>query len=235
MAIGEAITKVQTVFKGVFNLPETFATDGSQFDALVEEGRSYDAGSLSFTVIGTPGHTPACVTYQIGDAIFTGDALFMPDSGTGRCDFPAGSAEDLYTSIRKLYELPDDTRVFVGHDYQPGGRDVAWETTIGASKAANIQLKGETSRKDFVGFRNQRDAGLAAPRLLFQSVQVNVDAGRLPGAEAQRAGLPEDAVERLQGLMLTKALLRDPVLSQLPPEGRAAHAEGLSGLPLSPT
>jgi glyoxylase-like metal-dependent hydrolase (beta-lactamase superfamily II) len=140
-----------------------------------------EAGSLKVGVIATPGHTPACVTYHIDDAIFTGDALFMDDYGTGRCDFPRGSASALYESVHdKLYALPDETRVFVGHDYQPGGRDVAWETTIAKSKANNPQLKAETSKDEFVKFREARDATLNAPRLLYQSVQVNVDAGHLP-------------------------------------------------------
>ncbi len=181
IAIGENIRLVQETFKQVFNLPPTFATDGSQFDRLLEDGETLKAGSLNIEVIATPGHTPACVTYKVDDAIFTGDALFMPDFGTGRCDFPRGSAEDLYTSITtKLYTLPDTTRVFVGHDYQPNGRALAFETTIGASKATNVQLKGETTREDFVKFRTERDETLAAPVLLFQSVQINVDAGRLP-------------------------------------------------------
>ena len=135
-------------------------------------------------VIATPGHTPACVTYRIDDALFTGDALFMDDYGTGRCDFPKGSAEDLYDSIQKLYAFPDETRVFPGHDYQPGGRELRWETTIGASKENNPQLKGDTSREQFVRFRTERDATLSAPRLLLQSVQVNVNAGRLPEKRA---------------------------------------------------
>jgi glyoxylase-like metal-dependent hydrolase (beta-lactamase superfamily II) len=133
-------------------------------------------------VLATPGHTPACVTFQVGDAIFTGDALFMPDYGTGRCDFPKGSAAALYRSIRSLYTLPDETRVFVGHDYQPGGRPVAWETTIGASKRENIQLRADTSEADYVRFRTERDAKLAPPNLIFQSIQCNIDAGRLPPA-----------------------------------------------------
>lgn len=181
VAIGEHIKVVQETFKGIFDLPQEFATDGSQFDQLVREGETLQAGSIPVEVIETPGHTPACVTYKIGDALFTGDALFMDDYGTGRCDFPKGSAEALYDSIRKLYALPDDTRVFVGHDYQPGGREVKWETTIGKSKANNPQLKGDTSREEFVRFRTERDAKLSAPRLLFQSVQVNVDAGHIPG------------------------------------------------------
>jgi len=179
--IGENIRVVQETFKTVFDLPADFATDGSQFDLLLADGQVLEAGSLKIKTIATPGHTPACVTYQIEDAVFTGDALFMDDYGTGRCDFPMGSADDLYTSVHdKLYALPDETRVFVGHDYQPGGREVKWQTTIGASKTNNPQLKGNTSREEFVKMRTERDATLAAPRLLYASVQVNVDAGRLP-------------------------------------------------------
>lgn len=180
LAIGEKITVVQGVFKDVFDLPDDFPTNGSQFDRLLSDGEVVKAGSLSFEVINTPGHTPACVSYHVGDAVFTGDALFMPDMGTGRCDFPAGSAEDLYESIQRLYTLPDATRVFVGHDYQPGGRELAWQSTIGEEKAKNVQLTAETSKEEFVEFRTKRDATLDAPRLLFQSVQVNVDAGALP-------------------------------------------------------
>jgi len=179
VVIGEKIRVVQETFKGVFDLP-SLPTDGSQFDRLVKDGETLAAGSVNVGVIATPGHTPACVTYQIGDSIFTGDALFMDDYGTGRCDFPMGSASDLYDSIQKLYALPDATRVFVGHDYQPGGREVKWETTIGASKKNNPQLDAETAKGDFVAMREARDKTLAAPRLLFQSVQVNIDAGQLP-------------------------------------------------------
>ena len=136
-------------------------------------------------MLATPGHTPACVSYQIDDAVFTGDALFIEDYGTGRCDFPSGSADALYTSVHeRLYALPDATRVFVGHDYQPNGRVLRCETTIGASKESNIQLRASTSREDFVRRRSERDAKLAAPRLLFPSVQVNIDAGRLPRPHA---------------------------------------------------
>jgi glyoxylase-like metal-dependent hydrolase (beta-lactamase superfamily II) len=185
VAIGERITRVQEVFKTVFDLPPDFPTDGRQFDRLLKEGERFSAGTLAFEVLFTPGHTPACASYRIGDAVFTGDALFMPDSGTGRCDFPGGSAEDLYRSLTgRLYALPDDTRVFVGHDYQPGGREVRWQSTIGEQKAHNVALPASRSREDFVAFRSQRDATLNAPRLLFQSVQVNVDAGRLPEAHA---------------------------------------------------
>lgn len=181
IAIGERIKVVQETFKGIFDLPADFAVDGSQFDELLKEGERVKAGSIEVEVIFTPGHTPACATFQIEDALFTGDALFMPDMGTGRCDFPAGSSEDLYDSIAgKLYALPDETRVFVGHDYQPGGRELAYESTIGENKERNVQLPASRSKEDFVRFRNERDATLEAPRLLFQSVQVNVDAGKLP-------------------------------------------------------
>lgn len=181
IAVGERITVVQQTFKTIFNLTEDFATDGSQFDRLLKDGEIVAAGSLKLEVIFTPGHTPACATYKIEDAIFTGDAIFMPDGGTGRCDFPAGSAKDLYQSISsKLYALPDSTRVFVGHDYQPGGREVKWETTIGDEKQNNIQLKATTSEDEFIQFRAARDKTLAAPKLLFQSVQVNIDAGKMP-------------------------------------------------------
>lgn len=184
VAIGARIQDVQKVFKGVFNLPESFKTDGSQFDLLIEEGKKINAGTLTIDTIYTPGHTPACASYLIGDSVFTGDALFMPDYGTGRCDFPAGSADDLYTSVHeKLYKLPDETRVFVGHDYMPGGRELKFESTIGEEKRNNIQLNAETTREQFVQFRTNRDKSLAAPRLLLPSVQINIDAGRLPAPE----------------------------------------------------
>jgi glyoxylase-like metal-dependent hydrolase (beta-lactamase superfamily II) len=180
VVIGSNITAVQETFKPIFDLGDDFPTDGSQFDVLMSEGDVLEAGSLKIEVFETPGHTPACVTYKIDDAIFTGDALFMDDFGCGRCDFPKGSAADLYDSIMKLYALPDETRVFVGHDYQPGGREVKWETTIGASKANNPQIRANTTRDEFIKFRTERDAQLDAPRLLLQSVQTNVAAGRLP-------------------------------------------------------
>lgn len=185
IAIGERITVVQETFKKIFNFPEGFKTDGSQFHRLFKDNEVVKAGSLSFKVIFTPGHTPACASYLFGDALFTGDAIFMPDSGTGRCDFPKGDAHALYHSIAKrLYEFPDATRVFVGHDYQPGGRSLAYMTTIGESKRKNIQLKAETTEAEFVQFRKTRDATLAAPRLLFPSVQINIAAGELPEPES---------------------------------------------------
>lgn len=181
IAIGEGITIVQQTFKTIFYLTDDFNTDGSQFDRLFKDGEVVNAGALSIEVLFTPGHTPACASYKIEDVVFTGDAIFMPDGGTGRCDFPAGSAKNLYHSVTsKLYSLPDATRVFVGHDYQPGGREVMWETTIGAEKHGNIQLKSTTSEEEFIQFRTARDKTLAAPKLLFQSVQVNIDAGKMP-------------------------------------------------------
>jgi glyoxylase-like metal-dependent hydrolase (beta-lactamase superfamily II) len=185
VAIGARIVDVQSVFSGVFDLGPDFATDGSQFDRLLADGEKVAAGSLVIEIIATPGHTPACVTYKIADAVFTGDALFIEDYGTGRCDFPSGSADALYTSVHeRLYALPDATRVFTGHDYQPNGRALRSETTIGASKESNVQLRASTTREEFVKRRTERDAKLAAPRLLFPSVQVNVDAGRLPKPHA---------------------------------------------------
>lgn len=184
VVIGARITEVQTTFRELYDLG-TLATDGSQFDRLVHDGDELRAGTLRVQVIATPGHTPACVTYRIEDAVFTGDALFVEDYGTGRCDFPRGNADDLYTSVHdKLYRLPDETRVFVGHDYQPGGRAVRFETSIGASKRSNVQLDAATTRDSFVRFRRERDASLKPPRLLFASVQINVNAGRLPPPHA---------------------------------------------------
>ena len=179
-AIGARITEVQQLFKKVFDLPASFPTDGRQFDRLLQDEELVSAGSLSFRVINTPGHTPACVSYLFDDALFTGDALFMPDQGTGRCDFPGGSAADLYRSVKKLYRLPPAVRVYVGHDYQPGGRELRYESTIGEQRESNVSLTATMSEAEFVQTRAERDARLSAPRLLFQSVQVNIDAGALP-------------------------------------------------------
>lgn len=184
IAIGAGISKVQEVFKKIYALPDSFRTDGSQFDRILQDGERVAAGSLSFTVINTPGHTPACVTFDFDGNLFTGDALFMPDYGVGRTDFPGGSTEALFESVTRLYVLPDATRVFPGHDYQPGGREVLYESTIGDEKRENIHLNARTSREEFVKSRNERNAALAAPRLLHPSVQVNIAAGRVPAAEA---------------------------------------------------
>jgi len=186
IAIGERITEVQATFQPIFDLPAGFALDGSQFDRLLRDGETIHAGALAIDVIGTPGHTPACVSYRIGDALFTGDALFVEDSGTGRCDFPRGDADALYHSVHdRLYALPGETRVFVGHDYQPNGRALAFETTIERERQHNIQLTSSTTAAEFVAFRRARDRTLGAPKLLLPSIQVNVDAGRLPPADAR--------------------------------------------------
>lgn len=188
VAIGARITEVQEVFKGVFGLGAGFVPDGRQFDRLLRDGERVAAGSIEVTVIATPGHTPACVSYQVGDAVFTGDALFMPDYGTGRCDFPRGSAAALYRSVtERLYRLPAATRVFVGHDYMPDGRALAYESTIAAERAGNVQLPAGRGEAEFVAFRQARDATLAAPLLLYPSLQVNIRAGHLPEPELASA------------------------------------------------
>ena len=183
-AISRRITIVQDVFAAVFNAIEEVPADGRQFDKLLDDGEVLAAGSLAVEALHTPGHTPACVTYKIGDAVFTGDALFMPDYGTGRCDFPRGSAEALYDSIvNKIYTLPAATRVFVGHDYLPNGRELRYETTVGASRDGNVQLRATTRREDFVAFRQARDKTLSPPHFILPSLQVNIRAGELPEAE----------------------------------------------------
>ncbi len=185
VGIGKDIHLVQKTFAKIFNLSADVALDGSQFDLLLEAGQSYSFGSLRVVPLSTPGHTPACMSYWIGDAVFTGDALFTEDYGTGRADFPAGSARDLYRSVTAtLYQLPGDTRVFVGHDYQPGGRPVRFESTIALEKSANVQLPMDRSEQDFVVFREQRDGALKPPRLIYQSIQINVFGGMLPEPES---------------------------------------------------
>ncbi|MCW9013069.1 MAG: MBL fold metallo-hydrolase [Gammaproteobacteria bacterium] len=184
LVINASITQVQEIFKDTFNLPDDFHVDARQFDILVNDADCLTAGTLHIDVIHTPGHTPACTSYKIDDAVFTGDALFMPDIGTGRCDFPKGSARDLYYSIKeKLYKLPDDTRVYPGHDY-PQNRALRTWTTILESKQSNVDLNNSRSEQDYVSFMQQRDARLPLPRLIYQSVQVNINAGQLPDAEA---------------------------------------------------
>lgn len=184
VAIGQRITEVQAIFGKTFNMKDLDAT-GRDFDRLLSENEEFTAGSLKIRYFQTPGHTPACGCYLIGDALFTGDAIFMPDSGTGRCDFPGGSAESLYDSVtRKIYGLPDETRLFVGHDYQPQGRELQFQTTVGEQKRKNIQLKADTAREEFLKFRKERDATLSAPKLLLPSIQVNIKAGHLPAPES---------------------------------------------------
>jgi len=183
VGIGKNITLVQSTFKDIYNLKE-LDVEGSQFDILLDENEELVAGTIIVKTIFTPGHTPACSSYLIENNVFTGDALFIEDFGTGRCDFPKGDAQDLYVSVHeKLYDLPDDTSVYVGHDYQPNNRELRYKTTIGVSKSSNIQLKQSTSLEEFVKFRTDRDKKLNAPRLLFPSIQVNIDGGKLPHAE----------------------------------------------------
>lgn len=183
LGIGEKIKIVQEVFKEFFNM-ESLKTNGEQFDHLFKDNEVISFGSLKMKAIPTPGHTPACMSYLFENNLFTGDALFMPDYGTGRCDFPKGSAKELYHSIsQNLYSLPDDIIVFVGHDYSPNGREMKFQTTIGESKKTNIQLNTHTSEQDFVNFRQARDKTLSAPKLLLPSIQININAGHLPNKE----------------------------------------------------
>jgi glyoxylase-like metal-dependent hydrolase (beta-lactamase superfamily II) len=181
--IGRHVIHVQSRFRDLFDLEPDFPVDGSQFDILLQDGDVLEVGSLSIKAIHTPGHTPACLTYQIGDALFVGDALFMPDYGTGRCDFPGGSAEILYESIRRLYALPDESGVFTCHDYQPGGRPLRYESTIGEERRANIHLNAQTTKDEFIALRKARDAALEMPALILSSLQVNIRGGRLPEPE----------------------------------------------------
>ena len=181
IGIGANITVVQDTFGKIFNEGTRFQRDGSQFDRLFQEGDSFTLGTIKADVMHTPGHTPACMTYVIGDAAFVGDTMFMPDFGTARVDFPGGSAEDLYNSIQKILSLPDETRIFVGHDYKAPGRDVfAWETTVAEEKARNVHVGGGTPKEDFVKMRTERDAQLGMPRLIVPSLQVNMRAGNMP-------------------------------------------------------
>ena len=181
IGIGDRIKIVQDTFGKVFNEGTEFQRDGSQFDRLFVEGDSFMIGQMRGDVLHTPGHTPACLTYVIGDAAFVGDTLFMPDFGTARCDFPGGSSETLYDSVQKILSLPDETRIFVGHDYLPEGRtEYQWETTVGAQKALNIHIGAGKSKDEFIKMRNTRDATLAMPKLIIPSLQVNMRAGQMP-------------------------------------------------------
>ena len=180
IAIGAAITQVQKVFKGIFHLEPGFQADGRQFDHLFSDGEAFSIGSLQARALAVPGHTPACMAYQIGDAAFVGDTLFMPDVGTARCDFPGGNAHTLYQSIRRLLALPPATRLFMCHDYPPAGREPAWQTTVAEQRAGNIHVHDGVSEDEFVAMRKRRDATLEMPVLILPSVQVNIRAGDLP-------------------------------------------------------
>ena len=186
IGIGSHITDVQETFGKIFNEGTEFQRDGSQFDKLFVEGDTFHIGQLRGDVLHTPGHTPACMTYVIGDAAFVGDTLFMPDFGTARCDFPGGSSENLFASIQKILTLPDATRIFVGHDYKAPGREhYAWETTVGEQKRKNIHIKSGKSKEDFVKLRDERDAKLAMPKLIVPSLQINMRAGNMPEPDEQ--------------------------------------------------
>ncbi|NGQ92400.1 MBL fold metallo-hydrolase [Rhodobacter sp. HX-7-19] len=180
IGIGANITIVQDTFGKIFNEGTEFQRDGSQFDALFQDGDRYRIGGMEAFVIHTPGHTPACMTHVIGDAAFVGDTLFMPDGGSARADFPGGDAGVLYDSIQKVLSLPDEMRLFMCHDYGPNGRDIQWETTVGEEKAHNIHVGAGATRESFIKFRTERDATLAMPKLIIPSLQVNMRAGEIP-------------------------------------------------------
>ncbi|KZM50930.1 MBL fold metallo-hydrolase [Labrenzia sp. OB1] len=183
LGIGDKITVVQDTFGKVFNEGTEFQRDGSQFDRLFKDGDTYQIGGMTAFAMYTPGHTPACMVHVIGDASLAGDTLFMPDGGSARADFPGGDAATLYDSIQKVLALPDEMRLFMCHDYGPNGRDIAWETTVGAEKAHNIHVGGGKTKEDFVKFRTERDAQLDMPRLIIPSLQVNMRAGKMPPAD----------------------------------------------------
>ena len=184
IGIGDQITRVQKVFKDIFNLEPEFRLDGSQFDVLLKNEETFRIGELTARVMAVPGHTPACVAYQVGDAVFVGDTLFMPDVGTARCDFPGGDAKTLYASVRKLMSLPPETRLFMCHDYPPNDRPIAYETTVAEQRAKNIHMHDGISEAQFVEMRTKRDATLEMPVLILPAVQINIRAGELPPKEA---------------------------------------------------
>ncbi|MFN4059731.1 MAG: MBL fold metallo-hydrolase [Paracoccus hibiscisoli] len=180
IGIGDKIMVVQDTFGKIFNEGTEFQRDGSQFDALFKDGDVYHVGTMPVVAIATPGHTPACMVHVMGDAAFVGDTLFMPDGGSARADFPGGDAGELYDSIQKVLDLPDQTRLFMCHDYGPNGRDIQWETTVADERAHNIHVGQGATREDFIRFRTERDATLAMPRLIIPSLQVNMRAGEMP-------------------------------------------------------
>ena len=182
-AIGNQITRVQEVFKGIFNLEPQFKTDGSQFDHLLTDGETFKIGELIGKVLYVPGHTPACIAYAIGDAVFVGDTMFMPDVGTARCDFPGGDAKTLFASVKRILSLPPQTRLFMCHDYPPNGRDVQFETTVAQQRAHNVHVHDGITEAQFIQMRTQRDATLEMPVLILPAVQINIRAGHLPPKE----------------------------------------------------
>jgi glyoxylase-like metal-dependent hydrolase (beta-lactamase superfamily II) len=197
IGIGAHIIDVQNIFGNLFNAEPEFRRDGSQFDHLFTDGETFSIGGLTATAMHTPGHTPACMTYHVGDALFVGDTMFMPDFGTARCDFPGGDARVLYRSIQRLLELPPETRMFMCHDYMPNGREMQYETTVGEQKASNLQVHDGISEDEFVAMRSAKDKTLDMPTLILPSVQVNMRAGELPPAEnngVRYLKIPLDAV-----------------------------------------
>ena len=184
IAIGSHIQDVQKVFKGIFNLEPEFAVNGSQFDFLIEEGKEIHVGNLRIKPLFVPGHTPACMAYEIGDAIFVGDTLFMPDVGTARCDFPGGSAKTLYQSVKKILSYPDNTRLFMCHDYPPNNRPIAYESTVGEEKKKNMHIHEGVSEEQFIEIRTKRDKTLEMPVLILPSIQLNIRGGHPPPAES---------------------------------------------------
>ncbi len=197
-AIGAHIADVQVIFKEIFNAEPTFSTDGSQFDHLFQDGDEFNIGSLQARVMHTPGHTPACLSYLVGSSAFVGDTLFMPDYGTARADFPGGDAATLYRSIQKIFSLPDDTRLYLCHDYlAPGREEYQWETTVAAERDHNVHVGGGVTEAEFVAMRDKRDSTLALPVLLLPSVQVNMRAGELPPPEDNGVSYLKIPVNRL--------------------------------------
>lgn len=180
IGVGHKIIMIQEAFGKIFNEGTEFQRDGSQFDALFNDGDTYMIGNMQAFTMHTPGHTPACMVHVIGNAAFAGDTLFMPDGGSARCDFPGGSAGELFDSIQKVLSLPDETRLFMCHDYGPGGRSIQWETTVAAQKANNIHVGAGKTRDEFIKFRTERDAQLSMPKLIIPSLQVNMRAGEVP-------------------------------------------------------
>lgn len=183
IAIGQMITKVQRVFDDIFNLEDSFKFDGSQFDYLFHEDEEFHIGNLTAKALYVPGHTPADMAYHIGDAIFVGDTLFMPDAGTARCDFPGGDAHTMYQSVQKILSFPDTTRLFMCHDYPPNGRAPAWESTVAKQRTTNIHIRKEIDEDDFVAMRTARDKTLGMPTLILPAIQINIRAGNMPPAD----------------------------------------------------
>lgn len=198
-AIGERVVDVQRLWKGLYNLPSAFPVDGSQWDRLFADGETFRVGEVDARVMFSPGHTMASVSYVIGDAAFIHDTLFMPDSGTARCDFPGGDAATLWRSIQAILALPDDTRVFTGHDYEPNGRTAAWESTVAEQRAHNIHMVAARSEAEFVDLRNARDAALPMPKLILHALQVNIRGGRLPDPEGNGRRYLKIPLDTLEG------------------------------------